>query len=404
MTFDDFELDHRAVKILHDKRITEPTPIQAAAIPFALEGRDVIGLAQTGTGKTLAYALPALTRLVQGRVARNMMLVLVPTRELCVQVHEVIEQLGAAMKIRSTLIYGGVGYDRQTSDLEEGVPIVVATPGRLLDHMSRGRVNFGALQILVLDEADRMLDMGFLPDIQRIVRRLPVDRQTLMFSATFPREIERLAESMMHNAERVSVGTVAKPVDTVTQEVYAVRQEDKTRLLTILLEDKKVDSALVFLRTRERTERLAASLKKKHFKIAQIHGNRSQSQRQQALDGFRAGKYNLLVATDVAARGLDIDGVSHVFNYDIPPTADDYIHRIGRTARAKAEGAAITFAAPSEHKALETIERALGHNIERVEWEDAPSLLSLYKPEAATPAARAARRRSGPGRRMLRRR
>lgn len=400
MSFDEFDLDPRCLRVLKQQQITEPTPIQEKAIPIVLEERDLVGVAQTGTGKTLAFVLPSLTRLARGRTMRNSMLVLVPTRELCVQVQEVFQGIGKAMGMKSTAIYGGVSLDRQATALRKGCAVIVATPGRLLDHMSRGNLRFADLEILVLDEADRMLDMGFLPDIQRIIRRLPEARQTLMFSATFPDEISRLAESMQTEPERVSVGRIAKPVDTVEQTLYPVKPEDKTRLLTKILEETEITSALIFLRTKERTERLAHALRKKGHKIAQIHGDRSQSQREQALDGFRKGRYRVLVATDVAARGLDIDGVSHVVNYDIPLTPDDYIHRIGRTARLEAHGAAITFVSPTEFQALGAIETTLGHALPRGEWEEAPRILSLFK-EPAKPGERTRRTR---GRRLLRRR
>ncbi len=400
MSFEEFDLDPRCLHVLNQQSITEPTPVQDQAIPIALEGKDLVAVAQTGTGKTLAFALPSLTRLAQGKIKRNLMLVLLPTRELCTQVHEVIDTLGKAMHINAVPIYGGVSIDKQANQLRKGMTVIVATPGRLLDQMGRKNVRFDNLEILVLDEADRMLDMGFLPDIQRILRKLPPDRQTLMFSATFPNEISRMAEKMMREPERVSVGAIAKPVDTVRQTLYSVRAEDKTALLTKIMDEEDITSALIFLRTKSRTERLASTLRKKKYNIAQIHGDRSQGQRQQALDGFKNGKYNVLVATDVASRGLDIDCVSHAFNYDIPPNSDDYIHRIGRTARAQADGDAITFVSPTEYKELESIERALAHNIPRAEWEKAPRVLSLYHPPGKKKAGNRQRRpRPAPRRR-----
>ena len=402
MSFEDYNLDPRSLHVLKQQNIVTPTPVQAGAIPLALEGKDVMAVAQTGTGKTLGFVLPSLTRLAAGKLTKNMMLVLVPTRELCTQVEAVVNDIGKAMGIRSTPVYGGVSFDRQLKILRSGVHVIVATPGRLLDHMSRGKLRFDSLEILVLDEADRMLDMGFLPDIQRILRKLPDQRQTLMFSATFPREIGRMAERLMNEPERITVGTIARPVDTVRQFLYPVKPEAKTRLLVQLLEEMEPTSTLIFLRTKSRTERLAHALKKKGHKIAQIHGDRSQSQRQQALDGFRSGRYKVLVATDVAARGLDIDGVSHVFNYDIPLSADDYIHRIGRTARAEAEGDAITFVSPAEIMPLGAIERTLEHLIPRIEVDGAPKVLSIFKPAGAKRTGPGQRRR--PGRRMLRRR
>lgn len=400
MTFDEFGIDSRCLKVLEKNEIRDATPIQEAAIPRVLEKKDVVGIAQTGTGKTLGYVLPSLTNLAKRKPARNCMLVLVPTRELCTQVSGVMREYGNAVGVTSCSVYGGVSIQRQADALKEGRQVVVATPGRLLDHMRRRNVRFDNLRTLVLDEADRMLDMGFLPDIQDIIKKLPAKRQTLMFSATFPAPIARLADKMMNNPERIEVGQVSKPVESVRQRLFPVREEHKTRLITRIVEEEDIGSALIFLRTRDRTEKLARILRKKGFHIAELHGDRSQSQRQQALNGFRKGRFDILVATDVAARGLDIEDVSHVINYDIPLNADDYIHRIGRTARAKREGDAITFVTPNEHQALATIERALGENIERVDWEDAPTILTLYHP----PGAKRGTRRGRRGRRPVRRR
>ncbi|HNR31287.1 MAG TPA: DEAD/DEAH box helicase [Candidatus Hydrogenedentes bacterium] len=392
MTFTDFDLEPRCLRVLDAMGIETPTPIQEQAIPLALEGRDLIATAQTGTGKTLGFALPALTRLAGGPSRKCRMLVLVPTRELAVQVHEVVKVVGKALHLKTALLYGGVGFEPQTAALRAGADIVVATPGRLLDHMGRGAMRFKDLEILVLDEADRMLDMGFLPDIQRILRQLPRDRQTMLFSATFPDELRRIAAEMTRDPQRISVGAVRMPVESVRQLLYPVRQEDKSRLLIELLRDEKVDSAIVFLRTKSRTHRLGLALRKAGLKPAVIHGDLSQAQRQQALDGFRNGKYRILVATDVAARGLDIEDVSHVINYDIPTNADDYIHRIGRTARAEREGDAITFVCPNEHPELDNIERALGQNLPRYEYEGAPPVLSTWQaPTARTPEQEEAR-------------
>ena len=403
MPFSAFELDPRCMRILHEAGITTPTPIQAQAIPIALTGRDLVGVAQTGTGKTLAFALPSLTRLAAGRAERNVMLVMVPTRELAVQVHKVMDEAGKPLQMRSIAVYGGVSLEKQAQDLRRGRAVVVATPGRLLDHMSRGNVAFPHLSILVLDEADRMLDMGFLPDIRKILRKLPKERQTMMFSATFPDEISRLTQEMMHDPERVSVGAISRPVDAVRQLLYTVMPEDKSNLLLDILRAKEITSAVIFLRTKQRTERLSEMLRKHSFRATAIHGDRSQRQREQALDGFRKGKYRILVATDVAARGLDVDGISHVINYDVPPTADDYIHRIGRTARAQAEGDAITFVSPAEHLPLEAIERALGRRLPRAEWEKAVPVLSLYTPPEEKKASTGGTRRRGVPR-LLRRR
>ncbi len=383
MSFEGFGLDPRCLQVLEQQGIRIPTPIQDKAIPYALEGRDVVGLAQTGTGKTLAYVLPALSRLAKGKIVRSSMLVLVPTRELAVQVEGVMDVMGKAVGVRSVAVYGGVSIDNQRKAIKQGRSVVVATPGRLLDHMRRQNVAFPQLEILVLDEADRMLDMGFLPDIKRIVRKLPRERQTLMFSATFPDEISYLADQMQRDPVRVEVGHVHKPVDSVHQILYPVRPEDKIDLLTRVLEDEgeKIHSAVIFCHTRDRTERLGRLLRKQGLNASQIHGDRSQIQREEALDGFRAGEFKILVATDIAARGLDIEGVSHIINFDIPPSADDYLHRIGRTARANSEGDAITFVCPTDLQALEKIEAAVGHALPRKEWEKAPAILSLYRPQ-----------------------
>ncbi len=385
MKFDEMGLDERLLQLLAKKEFTTPTPVQTLAIPKAVTGRDVVGLAQTGTGKTLAYVLPALTRLSAGKLQKNSMLVLVPTRELAVQVHGVVEEMGRPLGIRSLAVYGGVSLDNQRDELKAGRQVIVATPGRLLDHMRRRNIDFNNLMVFVLDEADRMLDMGFLPDIKKIVRKLPQRRQTMMFSATMPDEIAYLTDRMMEEPERIEVGIITKPVESVRQTLYAVRPEDKTELLFSVLEEAKITSAVIFLHTRVRTERLARALRNKGFSVAQIHGDRSQPQREQALKGFRDGKYRILVATDIAARGLDIEGVSHIINFDIPPSADDYIHRVGRTARADAEGDAITFVCPSDLAALEKIEATVGRRLPREEWEGAPPILSLYSPPEDKP-------------------
>ena len=311
------------------------------------------------------------------------MLVLVPTRELCVQVEAVIQELCKALQLTSTLIYGGVGMNSQTNALRRGTDVIVATPGRLLDHMGRGNVRFNDLEILVFDEADRMLDMGFLPDIQRILAKLPAKRQTMMFSATFAPEIERLSADILTDPERIEVGFVTQPVDAVRQVLVPARQEQKSEVFLGLIKQENIDSAIVFLRTKERTDRLGRTLKKAGHNAAVIHGDLNQRQRQQALEGFREGKYKFLVATDVAARGLDIDDISHVINYDIPPTADDYVHRVGRTARAKKEGDAITFVCPGEFAALGNIEKAIGKNLPQRDYPGAPKILSVWKAPGA---------------------
>ena len=386
MSFETLSIDPRYLKALKAQKIVKPTPIQLQAIPPALEGRDVLGIAQTGTGKTLAFALPSLMRIAAGARAHNAMLVLAPTRELAIQVQSVMEPLARTVGLRSVCVYGGAAMVSQTEALRQGRAIVVATPGRLLDHMGRGYLRFNALSVLVLDEADRMLDMGFLPDIRRILSKLPKDRQTLLFAATFPKEIARLAADIQRTPQRIEVGAIEKPVDTVRQGVYTVQQTAKPGLLSKILRDPEVRCALVFIRTKHRTDKVARMLHKEGFKVQAIHGNRSQSQRRQALDGFRNGRYKVLVATDLAARGLDIEGISHVINYDIPNSSDDYIHRIGRTARANATGDAITFVSPDEYLALRAIETSLGKNLDRAEWEGAVPVVSLFRPEGSRSA------------------
>ncbi len=393
MSFSEMSIHPKCLKLLASQNITEPTPIQAKAIPAAMEGRDVVAIAQTGTGKTLAYGLPALMRLSQPDARKTTMLVLTPTRELAVQVHQVLDPLARALKLRSVCVYGGVSLDRQTQALRRGAEIVVATPGRLLDHIVRGNARFNSLSILVLDEADRMLDMGFMPDIKRILGVLPAERQTLMFSATFPAEVGKLAAGMQNNPVRIEASPTATPPSAVKQGIYTVAQEGKMGLLSRILSEPQVRSALVFIRTKHRTDRVAKLLQKAGFKAKAIHGDRSQNQRQQAIDGFRRGLYTVLVATDVAARGLDVAGITHVINFDIPSTSDDYIHRIGRTARADAQGDAITFVCPDDCEALCAIERALGRPLERTEWEGSVVVETRRRPSfQVLPAA--ARRRS----------
>jgi ATP-dependent RNA helicase RhlE len=379
MTFDHFNIDKKCLDILNRQSITVPTPVQAQAIPAGLEGRDVLAIAQTGTGKTLAFGLPALTRLAAGTPGRNRMLVLTPTRELAVQVHESLVPFGRALGLRTTCIYGGAGMEPQVRALRRGCDVIVATPGRLLDHMGQGNINFSRLEVLVLDEADRMLDMGFLPDIRRILKAMPTERQTLLFSATFPRDIEQLTSQFQRDVFRVDVAPQHSAAETVSHRIFTVHQDGKIDLLSRVLSEEGVDSAIVFIRTKHRTDRIARQLEKQGFNAQAIHGGRSQAQRQRALDGFKAGRFNVLVATDVAARGIDVQGITHVVNFDIPKDFDDYVHRIGRTGRANASGAAVTFVSPQDMKELGSIERGLGRNLPREEWEGAINVLSLFR-------------------------
>jgi ATP-dependent RNA helicase RhlE len=382
MSFSDYNIEPRCLRVLTNQKITEPTPVQAESIPPALEGRDLIAIAQTGTGKTLAFALPALTRLAADKPRHTAMLVIAPTRELAHQVHVVIRDMAKPLGLTTACVYGGVGMEPQTRALRKGTNVIVATPGRLLDHIERGNARLNKLSVLVMDEADRMLDMGFLPDIKRIVARTPKERQTLMFSATFPKNIERMASDMLRKPHRIEIGMVATPADAVRQGVYTVAQTAKLGLLSDILKRTEVGPAVVFMRTKRRTDRVARALNKDGFKAQAIHGDRSQQQRQKAIDGFRKGRFNVLVATDVAARGLDVQGITHVVNYDIPQSPDDYIHRIGRTARASAEGDAITFVSPDDCVALGDIERSLGRNIPREEWDGAVPVVSTYNKNA----------------------
>ncbi len=399
MSFDSFNIDQKLVNLLTKQGITTPSPVQAQAIPVGMQGHDVIAIAQTGTGKTLAFGLPALMRLSKGQPGRNRMLVLAPTRELACQVHKALDPLAAALGLRSTCIYGGVGMEPQSAALRRGCDIIVATPGRLLDHISRGAVRFPQLEVLVMDEADRMLDMGFLPDIRRILSGLPSDRQTMFFSATFPDEIARLTSDFQRDAKRIEVGRISTPAENVKQRLYTARGDDKVELLSKLLAEPNVTSAIVFIRTKHRTDRIAKQLTQRGIEAMPIHGGRSQGQRDRALDGFRRGRCRVLVATDVAARGIDVQGVSHVFNFDIPRTFDDYVHRIGRTGRASAKGHAVTFVCPEETKELRDIETGLGVVLDRIEWEGTVNVTSLFgsrpQPQARRSSAPGPRRGGG---------
>jgi ATP-dependent RNA helicase RhlE len=397
LTFNTLRIDLRFERILRARGIVDPTPIQTKAIPVALAGQDLVAIAQTGTGKTLAFGLPALMRLADMPRGATGMLILVPTRELARQVDGVLQPFAKTLGLTTACVYGGVGMEGQTAALRRGASIVVACPGRLLDHMHRGNVRFDRLSILVLDEADRMLDMGFLPDIRRILGALPRARQTMMFSATFPAEIAQLAGSMMQRPHRLEAGPVAQPLETVRQGVFTVARDQKMDLLRHILRQGGIGPTLVFLRTKRTTDRVAKALIRDGFSAEAIHGGLSQGRRTQAIDGFRSGRHRVLIATDVAARGLDVKGISHVVNYDIPGTPDDYIHRIGRTARAHASGDAITFVTPDDTEALRDIERALGKRLERTVWSG-PASHSESRHSPARPQTRPMRTGSQPRR------
>ena len=343
---------------------TTPTPIQEQGIPPVMQGLDVMGLAQTGTGKTAAFALPILHRLMQGERGKVRALIVAPTRELAEQINEAINLLAKQTRLRSMTIYGGVNVNPQIARLKQGVEIIVACPGRLLDHLGQGTVNLSHLEVLVLDEADQMFDMGFLPDIIKILKQIPPKRQTLLFSATIPDDIRRLASEILTKPVTIQVGSIAPPV-TVSHAIYPVGQHLKTALLLELLQHTDTDSVLVFTRTKHRAKRLGEQLEKAGYKAASLQGNLSQNRRQAALDGFRDGSYQILVATDIAARGIDVSQISHVVNYDIPDTAEAYIHRIGRTGRAARSGDAFTLVTTEDTVMVRTIEKKLGAQIER---------------------------------------
>jgi ATP-dependent RNA helicase RhlE len=367
---------------------TEPTPIQLRAFPIVLEGKDLIGTAQTGTGKTAAFALPILTLL--GRHGKFRCLVLEPTRELAAQVETAFRDYGRFTDLRVTVVHVGVGYGKQKDDLKHGVDMVVATPGRLLDHLEQRTLHFRDINILVLDEVDRMLDMGFLPDVRRIVEQISTDRQTLLFSATLPPEIERLAAWVLRDPEMVEIGARRSPAETVTHAVYPIAAEQKFDLLMALLQRTNFDSVLIFCRTKQNADRVAHSLKDAKHAVAVLHSNRTQRERIEALEGFKSGKYEVMVATDIASRGLDIAGVSHVINYDVPEHPEDYVHRIGRTGRAQNVGDAFTLMNGEEVPALQAIEHFIGQKIPRLKLENFPYLYTvLFEPESSIGGRRA---------------
>jgi ATP-dependent RNA helicase RhlE len=362
--FEDFLFDARIDAGIRAAGYITPTPIQEQAIPQILAGHDVLGLAQTGTGKTAAFMLPILQRLTKGPLRRTRVLIIAPTRELAEQINETAVVLGGKTKVRSAAVYGGVGKGPQLDALRRGTEIIVACPGRLLDHLNAGSIDLSALEVLVLDEADRMLDMGFLPDIRRILKHVPSERQTMLFSATMPADIRELANSILTEPVHVQVDAIA-PAKTVSHALYPVPEGLKSKLLHAMLEQTRTSRVLVFTRTKHRAKRLAQDLDKRGYRVAALQGNLSQNRRQEAIDGFRRGKYDILVATDIAARGIDINQISHVVNFDMPDTVDAYTHRIGRTGRAEATGEALTFAVQDDEAMVRDIERVLGARIER---------------------------------------
>ena len=348
----------------------DPTPIQLRAIPLVLSGKDVIGSAQTGTGKTAAFALPILSKLGKHNPVGPRALVLEPTRELASQVETAIRDYARFTDLKVTVVYGGVGYGKQTDELRAGADIVAATPGRLLDHLEQGTLKLDKVEFLVLDEADRMLDMGFLPDVRRLVEKCPRKRHTALFSATIPPQIETLIQWAMHDPETIEIGARRTPAETVKHVIYPVSDTQKSDLLIQLLERVNYNSVLVFCRTKHGADRVAGLLKRNNHAVAVLHSNRTQKEREQALEGFRGGKYEVLVATDIAARGLDIADVSHVINYDVPQHPEDYIHRIGRTGRAEHTGDAFTIMIAEDAPHVFAIERFISQKIPRVKMEN----------------------------------
>lgn len=406
MSFEMLNLPEPILRALKDAGYETPTEIQSQAIPPALEGRDLIGRAQTGTGKTAAFALPILVQLMKTaregvapldepddddaeaqrppsrpphhphrkghdaprRIIRS--LILTPTRELAVQIEESFKVYGKYVNVRALAVYGGVRIDRQLKKLHSGVDVVVATPGRLLDHLGRHTVDLRHVEIFVLDEVDRMFDMGFIQDVRKIIAKIPEQRQTLLFSATISSEVKRLAERVQRNAMLIEVGEQQKPIDNVTQYVFPVPRDRKLDLIRVILEDAKWDMVLVFCGTKDNAEFVTRRLLHHGIDAAQLHSNLSQKERKDALDGFKNGEHRVLIATDIAARGLDIDGISHVVNYDVPRNAEDYIHRIGRTGRAAALGDAVTLVAFDEEEFIDRIEKHIGAKIERRRYKD----------------------------------
>jgi len=386
MSFKKLNLDEALLKALETQGYDMPTPIQKQAIPVVLSGKDLLGVAQTGTGKTAAFGLPILQLLNEkkfsGKGVRS--LILTPTRELAIQIDESLAAYGKHTRLKHSVIFGGVSQHSQVEKLKRGVDILVATPGRLLDLMNQGFINLKTLEIFVLDEADRMLDMGFIHDVKKVIKSLPEKRQTLFFSATMPDEIQNLAKMMLKNPVKVEVTPPSSTVDKIDQRVYFTNKPDKRKLLLHLLESNGIESALVFTRTKHGADKVARFLDKAKINSAAIHGNKSQNARQNALKNFKNGKLSVLVATDIAARGIDIDELGHVFNFDLPNVPETYVHRIGRTGRAGNEGIAISFCAADERKELKDIEKLASIKIPVVEEHPYPMDLNAEPAPVAT--------------------
>jgi ATP-dependent RNA helicase RhlE len=370
MPFKTFGLADPLVKGILATGYTAPTEIQTKAIPAAVAGKDIIGCAQTGTGKTAAFVLPILNRLSHEQAGRKKVvraLILTPTRELAVQIEQSIRDYGRFLRLRALAVYGGVNINGQFSALRQGVDIVVATPGRLLDHMNRRTIDLRQVEVLVLDEADRMFDMGFIRDVRRIISAVPTNRQTMLFSATVTPEISNLAAGVQRSPVMIQVGRPRNPIETIKQHIYMVEKDRKIGLLLHLLQNGNMSSVLIFSRTKHGADKINRHLERANVESVAIHSGRTQNQRQRALDGFKNGDYRVMVATDIAARGIDVSGISHVINFDVPAIPEDYIHRIGRTGRAEAIGDAITFVSSEEHKLLRQIERFIGRDITPIE-------------------------------------
>lgn len=397
MNFDTFNFDEKIKTGIKALGYSVPTPIQKQGMPPILEGRDVMGTAQTGTGKTAAFVLPILQSMMNKARGNVRALIIAPTRELTEQTNQVVQGLGRHTQHRGMSIYGGVSIQPQIQKLRSGVDIVSACPGRLLDHVERGTINLATVEVLVLDEADQMFDMGFLPDIRKIIKRLPKERQTLLFSATMPREIQTLARDILSDPVTIQIGHAA-PASTVTQAFYAVESEGKTTLLKNILSDNGASSVLVFTRTKHRAKSLAQQLERTGFEATSLHGNLSQMKRQQALDGFRKGTYRVLVATDIAARGIDVADISHVINYDMPDTAEAYTHRVGRTGRAEKTGESCSFVTRDDKDLVRCLERSLGAKLQlqKTETTATPAYSHLQPPASRSPRQQPARRASRP--------
>jgi len=405
MSFTEFGLSDSLIQGILATGYTSPTEIQERAIPPAVSGKDVIGCAQTGTGKTAAFVLPILNRLDQTPVSGKRpvrALILTPTRELAAQVEQSIRDYGRFMPLRGAAIFGGVKIKGQFAALHRGVDIVVATPGRLMDHMRQHTIDLRHVEVLVLDEADRMLDMGFILDVRKIISTLPTERQTMLFSATISPEVKALAAGILKDPETIQVGVPRNPIETISQHFYPVYKTAKIDLLLHMLHNKRMECVLVFSRTKHGADKIHRKLEHAGIKSVAMHSDRSQGQRQRALEGFKSGEFRVMVATDIAARGIDIEGISHVINYDVPAYAEDYIHRIGRTGRATATGDAITFVSPDEEQNFRQIEKFIERQFEFETCPDfdwAPPEMPRPKPvEKPSPLHRA--RRAGGGRRL----